>query len=468
MLQKIISWIKGVAERVLNIGAVKSALRTDVAISTEMRAEIDRWWAMFQGRAEWLDRNTQSLGLPSAIAGEMARLTTVELKGEITGGARAETLNEQLQTIIGNLRAKVEYAVATGGMVLKPYVDGDRIVVDYVHAGRFVPTAYNSRGEITGVVFVEQVKKGRTFYTRLEHHLLTDKGYIIRNLAYMAYSKEQLGTPVHLGAVDEWANLEPELILRYADGTAPERPLFSYFRMPFANQIDDSSPLGVSVYSRAVDLICEADRQYSRILWEYEGSELAIDISVDALKDESLELPERRKRLFRGLAADDGERDLYKPFSPPIRDSSLFNGLNQLLRRIEFACYLSYGTLSDPNNVDKTAEEIRASKQRSYSAVCDVQRALQGALEHLVWAMDFYATLYQIAPVGKYETAFTFGDSIVTDETAQRLQDLQDVRDGLMAKWEYRVKWYGESESQAKEMISSMDSIAEPMFREVG
>lgn len=31
-------------------------------------------------------------------------------------------------------------------------------------------------------------------------------------------------------------------------------------------------------------------------------------------------------------------------------------------------------SLSDPNTVDKTAEEIKASKQRSYSTVSDIQK----------------------------------------------------------------------------------------------
>lgn len=53
--------------------------------------------------------------------------------------------------------------------------------------------------------------------------------------------------------------------------------------MPEANTIEAHSPLGVSGYSRAVKLIKEADLQYSRMLWEFQGGELAIDIDRDAL-----------------------------------------------------------------------------------------------------------------------------------------------------------------------------------------
>ena len=64
---------------------------------------------------------------------------------------------------------------------------------------------------------------------------------------------------------------------------------------------------------------------------------------------------------------------------------------NNQMKLIEFACCLAYGTLSDPQNVDKTATEIKTSKQRSYTFVSDTQQALQTALEDLVYAMNFWA-----------------------------------------------------------------------------
>ena len=284
MFRKFIAWAKGVIDKMFSRGSVQGALKTDVAISSEMQTAIELWWDLFQDKAPWVDRNTESLGLPAAVAGELARLVTVEMESEISGSARADYLQGEYAEVLSQLRAKTEFATATGGLVFKPYVDGNRVVVDFVHAGRFLPTAYNSRGEITGAVFVEQLQKGKSYYTRLEHHQLMDTGYNIRNLAFVSWAPSQLGNPVELSTVDEWSGLEPELILRYKAGSAPEYPLFSYFRMPFANQIDEMSPLGVSAYSRAIRLIEQADKQYSRILWEYEGSELAIDASEGALR----------------------------------------------------------------------------------------------------------------------------------------------------------------------------------------
>lgn len=457
MIQKFITWIRGVFAKMLHISDAKRALKVDVAISAEMQTAIDAWALMFQDKAAWLDKNTQSLGLPAAIAGEIARLTTVELDSKVEGSARADYLQAEYQDVLDSLRTNAEIAAAGGGLVFKPYVDGEHIVVDCVPAWRFLPTTFNSRGEVTGAVFVEQVTKGKTYYTRMEHHQLDEAGYTIRNLAFMSSTAASIGIQCALSAVDEWADLEPELTIKYKDGTAPEGVLFAYFKMPFANNIDSASPLGVSVYGRAVGLIEQADKQYSRILWEYEGSELAIDASEGALKingpngKSANMLPERRKRLFRELGIDQGQSgDLYEVFSPTIRDSALFNGLDKLLKRIEFNCYLSYGTLSDPQSVEKTAEEIKTSKQRSYSAVCDIQKALQKALEHLVWVMDLYATMFNLAPRGEYETSFTWGDGVMENT------DIEFARRKLLAdsgylKPEKLVAWYfGISEEDAK------------------
>lgn len=459
MFQRFLTWARGVFAKMLHISDAKRALKVDVAISTEMQAAIDAWANLFQDRAGWLDDNTQSLGLPAAIAGEIARLVTVELTSKVEGSPRANFLQEDYERVLDGLRANTEVAAAGGGLVFKPYVDDGRVAVDCVPAWRFLPTAFNSRGEVTGAVFVEQVTKGKTYYTRMERHQLSGDGYTVSNYAFSSATKAALGAPCQLAAVDEWAELEPELTIRYKDGTVPERVLFAYFKMPFANNIDPASPLGVSVYSRAVGLIEQADKQYSRILWEYEGSELAIDASESALRAETLDgrsinLPARRKRLFRGLEIDRGQSgDLYEVFSPTIRDTSLFNGLDKLLKRIEFNCYLSYGTLSDPQNVDKTAEEIRSSKQRSYSAVCDVQHTLQRALEHLVWVMDFYATLYRLAPRGEYEVNFTWGDGVLENADAEfvRRKDLADS--GYLRPDKFIAWYFGISEEEAKEYL---------------
>lgn len=442
--------IRTVINRLIGKNTIEQALRVKTALTAEMMDAITLWSAMYQDAAPWLGHTVQSLNLPSAIASEVARLTLVEMKSDIEGGSkRAEVLNSAYSTVKSGLRRYLEYGVAKGGLIFKPYIDGSGITVDVVQADQFYPVAFDSKGDITSIVFVERIQDGEHYYTRLEQHTLKGADYTVENKAFKSRVQSSLGTQVSLDSVDSWADITPEAVIPNVT-----RPLFGYFRVPIANTIDPSSPMGVSVYSRAVDLIKEADKQYSRLLWEFEGSELAIDASVDLFerrKDGKPVLPKGRERLYRTYDVDaeaSGEMGI-KYFSPAIRDESILNGLNRIYQRIEFACGLAYGTISDPQGVEKTAEEIRTSKQRSYALICDIQTALQHALEQLVYAMDTWCTLGSLAPVGDVSTSFEWGDSVLEDTKTEQAVRMQEVSAGLMRPEDYLMWRYGITEEEA-------------------
>ena len=423
---------------------IKDATGIEVAVSEEMSRAIALWTAMYEDRSPWVDNDkVKSLNLAATIANEIARLVTLEMRSEVVGN---DYLNEQYQRIMKDIRTVVEYAAAKGGLIFKPYVDGDKIEVDYVQADLFFPTKYDSNGNITGCIFVDKKKKGSTIYSRLEHHELIDGGYRITNTAYKnTVGDDSLGNRIPLTAVEEWKDLSPEAFIPDV-----EKPLYGYFKIPMTNNIDTRSPLGCSVYSRAVNLIKEADKQYSRILWEYEGSELAINAAADLFKANG-ELPEGKDRLY--VKIDTDQEDFFKEWSPQIRDQSLFNGLNRLLQRIEFACGLAYGTLSDMQTVAKTATEIKASKQRTYSTVSDIQKSLEHALIDLVDAMNVWARLYGLGSSEEYEVSFEWDDSLAMDMDTEYNLMLREVSAGILKPEYYLKRRYGVTDEQLKEMM---------------
>lgn len=257
-----------------------------------------------------------------------------------------------------------------------------------------------------------------------------------------------------------------------------DRLLFAYYKNPEANTVDTHSPLGVSAYSRAVHLIEEADKQYSRLLWEFEGGELAVDVDRDILmegRDDKGEnyivRPKMQQRLFRKLDIGD-EGSAYNVFNPPLRDISLLNGLNNILMRIEDVCALSRGTIADVSAEARTATELKILKQRTYSSVNDIQvKALQPALEDLVYIMNVYCTLYNIvgdAPlnkngeiitsnIGQYEVSFSWDDSIINDKEKEMSEDIALMNVGIVGRVELRMKYRGETEEQAIEALRKID-----------
>ena len=132
-----------------------------------------------------------------------------------------------------------------------------------------------------------------------------------------------------------------------------------------------------------------------------------------------------------------------------MRDTSYIAGLNEYKRLVEFNCCLAYGDLSKNESVEKTAEEIKASKNRKYNMVNAIQVNLKDCLEDLAYAIAFYQAMITT----DFGFNCTFHDSVKTDEETERAQDRIDVASGFMSPIEYRMKWYGEDEKTATQKI---------------
>lgn len=396
-----------------------SEANIDFCMSPKMARQIELWSSMYENRPFWRSNTVTPIGLPAMIAAELARLITLEHKSECKGSKRADFINGVYQKTIANLKGRVEYGCAKGGLIFKPYPVMSGVEVQVIQADCFFPISFDNSGNISQCAFLEQFRKGSKIYSRIEIHEIENGTLTIKNRAFLSTNDYSLGSEIGIGTVDRWAELTPFISFENV-----ERLPFGYFKVPLANADDSDSPLGVSIYSRAIELIKEADKRYSQINWEFESKEAAVHIAQSLLKmnphTQKFEYPKGKERLYREIEYNAGAADkpLLDSYSPEIRDQSYFNGLNNQLRLIEFACCLAYGTLSDPNNVDKTAEEIKTSKQRSYQMVSDSQMALQKALEDLVYGIDFYASVYNLAPSGDYVMSFAWDDSIVRDTDA--------------------------------------------------
>jgi len=441
----------------LGQNTLKQALRVDVAISSEMESALQIWTAMYENKASWLNADVRSLNLPAAIAGEIARATTIEMVVELSGSARAAYLQAQLDTVLGRLREQIEKGNAKGGLMMKPYPDRTGIAVDFVQADQFYPVAFDANGNITACIFADQKQIGDKWYTRLEYHRMVDGGCQITNTAYKSSSRDTLGGQVSLAEVPAWADLQPDVLIANIS-----RPLYAYYKYPLANNVDANSPLGVSCFSRAVAQIEDADKLYSNLVWEFESGQRALYVDALAFEKDATtgksKLPDKRLYRALNLSGNMDDEDLFHEWSPEFREASINSGLDSILKRIEFLCGLAYGTISDPASVEKTATEIAAGKQRSQATVTDTQKALQRALDDLLYAMDVWATLNGLAAKGGYQVVYDFDDSLVVDAEAQAAQDRQTVAMGAMPKWMFLVRNYGLDEATAKQWIADVST----------
>lgn len=405
---------------------------------------------------------------------------------------RAEYLNKTYKKkLLKHLRKEIEYGIALGGLVIKPYVvinhasdtvttDSDNVLkldaskldkadieFDYVLASSFYPLAFNGSGDIIEAAFLQKKVDKEYVYTRLEHHKYDSSIHrvTVTNMAFkttansMDGAENDLGQEIQLSSVPEWQDIQP---ITYIDNV--DRLLFAYFKMPEANTIDMYSPLGVSGFDKAISLIKDADIQYSRLLWEYEGGELAIDIDRDALRDYyeidnqgnrvlKTGMGHLQQRLYRPVDLT-AEGDTYNQYAPQLRDTSYISGLNTILMHIEDITGLSRGTISEVDVAEaRTATELKILKQRSYQANVEIQKAIQDCLDDVIYVMDVLCDLYEITPKGEYEVSYEWDDSILVDVDTELGKRMTLMDKGIMSKEEVRMWYMGETEKQAKEAL---------------
>ena len=550
--------LKEIWGKMLGARTIENELHVTPAISSIMEEKIQTWTDMYQDRAYWLHEPSKddpvrvaSLGLPAMIASEKARMVLIEFQSEITAPTkevkvanpdykepepdafgnlvpsaqppeiieekpigdttRAEFLNNQYEKLKNQLDRQLEYGIAQGGLIIKPYpvftnIDpnkkfGDKEVVptayfefDFIHADCFYPLAFNANGDITEAAFIQTKAEKDRVYRRLEYHKWSGNKVEIFNKAFRSQNGSteetsnnlELGEEISLKDIPEWADLQPKVTIKNVT-----RPLFVYFRMPEANTVDTTSPLGVSGFARAEKLIKDADMQYSRLLWEYEAGEMAIDIDRDALKIEDdgrgyehTSRPYLQERLMRKV--DLGSTgDTYNPFNPTLRDASYLQGLNSIYMKIEDVLSMSRGTISDATQEAKTATELKILKQRAYQANLRIQKALEEQLKNSVYIMDVYCTLYNIigditftedgVPLdtnkGQWDISFEWDDSILTDVDEELNKRINLMSNGIMSKVELRMWYFGETERQAQEALTkvqdeSLQTVEENLIAE--
>ena len=349
----------------------------------------------------------------------------------------------------------MQEGLGLGSFVLKPIGNSGS---EFVSADKFVPITFGDNGKPLDIGFLTVKRVGQNdYFTRFERHYFTNGNLTIENKCFHSQDPSDIGQTCSLEEVPEWASINPGPVIY----PGMQQMDFGYYRNPIKNRIDGSA-CGVSVFEAAKGRIRKADIQGARLDWEYDSGERAIHVDDRALKKDRktgrFGMAKLNKRLYRGLNLDDGkDKELYKEYSPEMRDEAYKRGLEEYKREIEFIVGLAYGDLSDAQEVEKTATEIKISKARKYNRVTAIQSNLEECLEDFAAGLAFYNGLY----TSGYEFMCKFNDSILTDEESERQQDRQDVSMGIMSHLEYRMKWYNEDEATARKNLPEQNQVME-------
>ena len=389
-------------------------------------SNIDKWYKLYNNEAPWVDNEVvYSLNLAKSIVKEITKTATQEF--DFTVETKNRYIINAFNYLIKNKRQILTHLQVAGKVVLKPYINDKDILLSTVTALDF-KEKYDNFGRLYKVFFKTDLTESNKKYRLIEEHT---QDYTT-NTYKIDYKLLQDNKEVPLNKLSHFETLDDFVVI-----TDIPKHLCSILA------------IDTSIFADGDDLIKQADKQYSRLLWEFEGGELAVQAKKDLFRrtgssnKSQLELPKGKERRYVLLDTDDPDFNI-DIFAPQLRDDSYLKGLNSIKREIEFACGLAYGTISEPSQVEKTATEIAASRQRYYVTISDIRSAFIEGIEDILESVALLSVALAPSPAlvdTNYKVIYDIGDSILTTSKEKLKEKLLLFDKGLLTADEFK-EWY--------------------------
>ena len=448
------------AEKTFNVQSI---------VSPDMEKAINQCADVYHGNPEWLDdeEGIKTINFAKALCSETARLVTLGIGIHLEGSARAEWLQQQIDLIYPKLRDWVEYGCAYGTVFLKPngtsldvFTPADVLLVDYDNLG------------VREIIFKDTYQSGKKWYTRLEHHRFVEtemdgamlRPYYISNRAYVSKSTDSIGDPIPLTQT-KWADMAADTppILK-ASGEPLDKPMFGILRTPQANNVDISSPMGLPIFREALEELKDLDIAYSRNAGEIFDSQKIILADDRLLYESGKNIKHRGPADVKGLphyvknVFGNDQKEFYQEINPQLNTDTRVKGINNLLSQIGYKAGFANGYfVFNQSSGIQTATGVEADQQRTVQFIKDVRDQLESCLDDTLYALNVYADLYGLAPVGTYDVTYDFGD-ILYDREADRSRWWQYVMQGKVPAWLYFTKFEGMTKDEAVSMTKEAEN----------
>ena len=464
MIGNLINKVKGWWHKMFDYKKIVNDFGLDMETSESILNAIQTWSKIYNKQEPWIDENTKSLHVARTMCEKVAKAVTIEYKSTCS----EPYIDGIYQKLLRKKRKYTEQMLGKSSVFFRPYFNGKDIKVNVVQADKFIPVAFDDDDNLTSYILIDQVVKEDKIYTRLEYNEYKDNKITIKNICYKGFiSGVTLSSKISLTEVDKWKDIKDIETIEGVD-----RLIGGFATMPTENDLDNNSPIGQPIYHNAMELLEEIDNQFSRIIHEYRGTELAIDIDQSICLPDGkggFKVPKGKDRYFRKWDFEDTKDKSMNIFSPEIRDNPLFNGLNEYLIQVESACHLSHGTLAKPEAIEKTATEMKQSKQDYYVTVSDIQVVLQSAFDDLIYGIYVLCKLYGISVKNNYSVEYNWDDSILVDKETIQKQSQLELSQGIIDRVAYFMTTRDWSEEEAIEYIKKMNErkkLLEPIEEE--
>lgn len=325
-----------------------------------------------------------------------------------------------------------------------------------VNASQIIPLKIID-GVITDVAFVSKsvINNINAFY--IEIHELKKDGYHIQN----KYIDEQGNEIENAGVVKEYETGSPV-------------PLFNLLMPRVVNNIKENNGLGISVYANAIDQLQGVDIVYNNFMKDFYLGGKKVFYNKKLTKyytqtytDEETgevvvqEVPiypdDITKQQFQivGDEVDVNAETLVHEYNPDLRETENENGLNLALNILAFKSGLGKAYYKFEQGGVVTATQAILDNKDLVGNAKKHRSALNKYTVGIVRSILMIGRLFFNEKVDENDTInLVDKDGFLNSEEDQKEEYMTEIAAGLRQPWEYRVKFFGEDEETAKNMVS--------------
>ncbi len=253
----------------------------------------------------------------------------------------------------------------------------------------------------------------------------------------------------------------------------PARMFSDIWNTAKANNISPDSPFNLPMIAGALPQLAQCDIAFNNSQADVILGRKRVFVQQDYLATKVKENVDGKKTytstegddLYTAVPTmDEMDKNFIKEYNPTLRAEENNKIVNDALGLLSFKCGLgkSYFKL-DENGQLQTAYAVKTSNadlqfnvQRQRTVIIEVWTAFCRQIINIANAIGYKNAGTLPQDPEQVITNITFDDGALRDPETERQRDLQEVNAGLMTKVEFRVKWYGESEEDAKKALESI------------
>lgn len=341
--------------------------------------------------------------------------------------------------------AKMKNNIITEGKIKLKYIK---------NPNRIIPLKWEDN-EIIDCAFISTyVLENNSYFNAHIHQMQPNGSYKIKNMEFIKKNDEYVRT--------KFEGVESYTLNKKA---------FFILKPNLENNLYDDLPLGLSIYSTAIDAFKTTDLSYTNFDSDFLLGRKKIFMSQDLVAttmSDGVAIPDTDKTaetsmfvLVPEMQNPEGKKMLFEEYNPAIRVEENTKGIQTGLNMISFKCQLG-SNFYDFDKVSRTVyqntDSTKANTGALQKSIAKQRIAITEFLKELVTGVLSLAKQLGEVVDPESKLSIQFDESFFTDEKYEKEQFLKEIAAGVRKKHEYRMKFFGESEEEAKKNTEDEES----------